>query len=98
MEKQIMFWIATMLLHCKDKDLAGFFSNIASFSVEGVESDPKEWSMDTLLEAKKVIINQYFMPNLEVQPYVPTSYLEQCAVIYDGWTDFTHSIAVLNEN
>lgn len=95
MEKQIMFWIATMLIHCKDEDLAGFFSNIAYFSIEGAESNPKEWSMDKLLEVKKAIIEQYFMPNLETQPYVPTSYLEQCAVTYAGWTDFTHRIAVL---
>lgn len=98
MEKQIMFWIATMLLHCKDEDLAGFFSNIAFISEDGINSNSKEWSMDKLLEVKKAIINQYFMPNLEVQPYIPTSYLEQYAVKYDGWTDFTHSIAVLNKN
>lgn len=98
MEKEIMFWIATMLLHCKDEDLVGFFSNIAIISKNGEKSDPKEWSMDELLEAKKAIIEQYFMPNLEVQPYIPTSYLEQYAVTYYGWTDITHKIAILNKN
>ncbi len=95
MEKQIMFWIATMLLHCKDEDLAGFFSNISDFFIEGVEVNIKELSMDELLELKNAIVRQFLIPNPETQPYIPTSYLEQCAATYKGWTDFTHKIAII---